>query len=74
LYQLGHICPHAALKAAGVPCDLIVIANGPYATGIWHRIPGVANWEREMTEWLNKVLRHNGPIGEGIRARVAAGR
>ncbi len=23
-----------------------------------------------MTEWLNKVLHHTGPIGEGIRART----
>jgi acetyl esterase len=60
----------AALKAAGVPCDLIVIAGGPHATGSWHRIPGVRPWEREMTEWLNKVLNHQGPIGEGIRPRT----
>jgi hypothetical protein len=22
-----------------------------------------------MTEWLNKTLRHEGPVGEGIRQR-----
>src|SRR5215472_19007211 len=66
LYQSTHL--QAALKAAGVPCDLIIIMNGPHATGSWHRVPGVPNWEREMTAWLNKVLGHNGPIGEGIRA------
>jgi alpha-L-fucosidase 2 len=67
-YQSTHM--QAALKAAGVPCDLIVIANGMHATGRWHRIPGVRNWEMEMTQWLNRVLRHTGPIGEGIRARA----
>jgi len=68
LYQSTHL--QAVLKSQGVPCDLIVIANGPHATGSWHRIPGVPNWEREMTEWLNKVLGHSGPIGEGIRPRT----
>lgn len=72
LAQSTHL--QAALKAAGVPCDLIVIAGGPHATGSWHKVPGVSDWERQMTEWLNKVLRHNGPIGEGIRPRVAATR
>jgi dipeptidyl aminopeptidase/acylaminoacyl peptidase len=67
LSQSTHL--QAALKAAGVPCDLIIIPNGPHATGSWHRVPGVPNWEREMTEWLNKVLGHQGPVGEGIRAR-----
>jgi alpha-L-fucosidase 2 len=70
LYQSTHL--QAALKAAGVPCDLIIIMNGPHATGSWHRIPGVPPWEREMTQWLNRVLRHNGPIGEGIRPRQPA--
>ena len=68
LYQSTHL--QAALKANGVPCDLIVIPNGPHATGSWHRVPGVRDWEREMIEWLNRVLSHRGPIGEGIRARV----
>jgi alpha-L-fucosidase 2 len=58
-----------ALKAAGIPCDLIIIPGGPHATGSWHRVKGVPNWEREMTEWLNKVLGHKGPVGEGIRPR-----
>jgi acetyl esterase/lipase len=59
----------AALKLNGVACDLIIIPNGPHATGKWHLVPGVPDWEREMTEWLNKVLDHKGPVGEGIRAR-----
>lgn len=70
LYQSTHL--QAALKAAGVPCDLIIIPNGPHATGSWHKVPGVPNWEREMTEWLNKVLGHKGTVGEGIRRRPTA--
>jgi acetyl esterase/lipase len=70
LSQSTHL--QAALKSVGVPCDLIVIPNGPHATGSWHRVPGVPDWEREMTEWLNKVLGHKGPVGEGIRARRPA--
>ena len=71
LYQSTHL--QAALKAAGVPCDLIIIANGPHATGSWHKVPGVPNWEREMTEWMNNALGHKGPVGEGIRARRPGG-
>ena len=58
-----------ALQAAGVRCDLIRIPNGKHATGGWYRVPGVPDWERQMTEWLNERLRHKGPIGQGIRAR-----
>jgi alpha-L-fucosidase 2 len=58
-----------ALQAAGVRCDLIIIRNGAHATGRWHTIPGVRDWEREMVEWLNGVLGHAGPVGEGIRPR-----
>ncbi len=60
----------AALRKAGVRCDLIRIPNGIHATGTWHTIPDVPDWERQMAEWLNSVLQHKGPIGEGIRARV----
>jgi alpha-L-fucosidase 2 len=67
IVQSTHL--QAALKAARVRCDLIIIRNGPHATGRWHTIPGVADWEREMIEWLNSVLRHSGPVGEGIRRR-----
>ena len=70
LWQSTHL--QAALKANGIPCDLIIIPGGPHATGSWHRVPGVPNWEREMTEWLNKVLGHKGPIGEGIRRRESS--
>ena len=58
-----------ALRAAGVRADLIRIPNGPHATGSWYKVPGVPDWERQMTEWLNEVLRHKGPIGGGILAR-----
>lgn len=58
-----------ALQAVGVRCDLIRIPNGIHATGTWHTIPNVPDWERQMAEWLNNVLGHKGPIGEGIRAR-----
>jgi alpha-L-fucosidase 2 len=70
LWQSTHL--QAALKANGIPCDLIIIPGGPHATGSWHRVPGVPNWEREMTAWLNKVLGHKGPVGEGIRPRQPA--
>ncbi len=58
-----------ALQAAGVRADLIRIPNGPHATGSWYKVLGVPDWERQMTEWLNEVLHHNGPIGTGIRQR-----
>jgi hypothetical protein len=31
-----------------------------------------ADWERQMTVWLNTHLDHQGPIGEGIRERESA--
>ena len=58
-----------ALRNAGVECDIIRIPNGTHGTGAWHTIPGVPDWERQMTEWLNKKLGHEGPVGEGIRPR-----
>lgn len=58
-----------ALQAVGVRCDLIRIPNGPHATGGWYKVPGVPDWERQMTGWLNQRLQHEGPIGAGIRAR-----
>ena len=61
-----------ALRKAGVPCDLIRIVNGAHATGRWHTLPGVADWERQMAVWLNKTLHHDGPVGAGIRARKPA--
>ncbi len=63
-----------ALNKVGVECDLIVIKGGKHGTGGWNSIPGVPDWEREMTEWLNARLHHAGPIGEGIRVRTPAGK
>jgi len=60
-----------AMHAVGVRCDIIRIPGGKHGTGGWNKLPGVADWEREMTEWLNARLHHKGPIGAGIRARVA---
>jgi alpha-L-fucosidase 2 len=62
----------AALKKVGVRCDIIRIPGGKHGTGGWNKIPGVPDWEREMTAWLNARLDHRGPIGEGIRSRVPA--
>jgi acetyl esterase/lipase len=60
------------LRSVGARCDLIRIPNGPHATGSWHKIPGVPDWERQMTEWLNSTLGHQGPVAQGIRARQAS--
>ena len=59
-----------ALQAAGNHADLITIPNGPHATGSWHTLPGVSDWERQTAEWLNRTLSHTGPIGEGIEPRT----
>ena len=68
LVQSTHL--QSALKNAGVRCDLIIIPNGAHATGRWHQVAGVPDWEREMTEWLNMALEWKGHVGEGIRMRV----
>lgn len=59
----------AALRKVGVASEVIRIPNGMHATGGWYRVPGVPDWERQMTVWLNRTLGHMGPVGEGIRAR-----
>ncbi len=61
-----------ALHKVGVRCDIIKIPGGMHGTGGWNKLPGVPDWEREMTEWLNTQLHHKGPIGEGIRPRIPA--
>jgi alpha-L-fucosidase 2 len=58
-----------ALHQVGVSCDTIIIKGGNHGTGGWNKLPGVPDWERQMTDWLNQKLLHDGPIGEGIRAR-----
>jgi acetyl esterase/lipase len=62
----------AALHKVGVRCDIIRIPGGAHGTGKWHTLPGVPDWERQMTVWLNTVLHHEGEIGEGIRKRAPA--
>jgi acetyl esterase/lipase len=61
-----------ALQKVGVRCDIIRIPGGKHGTWGWNQIPGVPDWERQMTEWLNARLDHSGPIGEGIRPRIPA--
>jgi acetyl esterase/lipase len=61
-----------ALHNVGVRCDIIRIPGGKHGTGEWNKLPGVPDWERQMTEWLNAQLGHTGPVGEGIRARLSA--
>ena len=61
-----------ALHKVGVRCDIIRIPGGKHGTGGWNKLPGVPDWEREMTEWLNVRLHHDGPVGDGIRPRVTA--
>jgi acetyl esterase len=60
----------AALRKVGVRCDIIRVPGGKHGTGGWNKLPGVPDWEREMTEWLNATFNHTGPIGEGIRPRI----
>jgi len=57
------------LREAGVSSTVIVIPGGTHGTEDWYRIPNVPDGERRMTEWLNAMLPHSGPIGEGIKAR-----
>ncbi len=61
-----------ALHKVGVRCDIVRIPGGKHGTGGWNKLPGVPDWEREMTEWLNARLHHKGPIGAGIRSRISA--
>jgi alpha-L-fucosidase 2 len=61
----------AALNKVGVRCDIIRIPDGKHGTPAWRNLPNIPDWEREMTEWLNERLGHQGPIGEGIRPRAA---
>jgi alpha-L-fucosidase 2 len=62
----------AALKKVGTSSTIIRIPGGMHGTGGWHRLPGVPDWEVQMTEWLNQKLGHKGPVGEGVRKREPA--
>jgi len=37
-----------ALSKVSGKCDLIRIVNGAHATGRWHTLPGVTDWERQL--------------------------
>jgi acetyl esterase len=59
----------AALRKDGVPSEIIRIPGEMHATGGWYKVRGVPDWERQMTIWLNKILGHEGLIGDGIIQR-----
>src|ERR1700691_1101363 len=59
----------AALRKVGVSSEIIRIPGGMHGTGGWYKLPGVPEWEVQMTEWLNRTLGHQGPVGEGVRKR-----
>jgi alpha-L-fucosidase 2 len=59
----------AALKKVGVRSEIIRIPGGMHGTGGWYKLPGVPDWEVQMTEWLNRTLGHEGMVGEGVRKR-----
>jgi acetyl esterase len=63
----------AALRKVGVRSEIIRIPGGMHGTGGWHKLPGVPNWEVQMTEWLNRTLEHKGAVGEGVRRREPVG-
>jgi acetyl esterase len=44
----------AALRAAGVPCDLVTIANGIHSMGNWNRV--APNYGAQVVQWLVQVL------------------
>jgi len=58
----------AALRAAGVVCDLVTIANGLHSMGNWSRI--APNYEDEVVRWLARVL-HASPHGPALANIVA---
>jgi alpha-L-fucosidase 2 len=63
----------AALRKVGVRSEIIRIPGGMHGTGGWHKLPGVPDWEVQMTEWLNRTLGHHGTVGEGVRKREPVG-
>jgi acetyl esterase len=63
----------AALHKVGVRSEIIRIPGGMHGTGGWHKLPGVPDWEVQMTEWLNRTLGHQGVVGEGVRKREPVG-
>jgi acetyl esterase/lipase len=61
-----------ALREVGVRAEIVRIPNGTHGTGGWHKLPGVPDWELQMVVWLNQILHHDGPLGEGIRPRTGS--
>jgi acetyl esterase len=59
----------AALHKVKVKSQIIRIPGGMHGTGGWYKLPGVPDWEVQMTAWLNHTLGHQGPAGEGVRKR-----
>jgi len=45
----------AALRAAGVPCDLVTIANGQHSMGNWNRV--APHYGDQVVQWLVQELR-----------------
>jgi alpha-L-fucosidase 2 len=45
----------AALRAAGVDCQLVSIANGPHSMGNWNRLD--PHYGDQVVQWLVQVLR-----------------
>jgi acetyl esterase len=58
-----------ALNKVGVSNEVILIPGGMHGTDGWYQLPGVPDWEMRMTQWLNRQLHREGPIGEGIQKR-----
>jgi dipeptidyl aminopeptidase/acylaminoacyl peptidase len=59
----------AALKKVGVRSKIIRIPDGMHGVGDWYKLPGVPDWEVDMTKWLNNTLGHRGRVGEGVQKR-----
>ena len=59
----------AALRTAGVPCDLVTIANGLHSMGNWTRI--APHYGDQVVQWLVQVLHvpKSGPAPTNLVAR-----
>jgi acetyl esterase/lipase len=75
-----HVVPYeqsvqfqAALRAVGVACDLVTIANGLHSMGNWNRV--APHYGDEVVQWLVKVLHapKNGPAPNSLMARAGSG-
>ncbi len=59
----------AALRAAGVACDLVTIANGLHSMGNWNRV--APHYGDQVVQWLVQVLRVSKP--GALPANLVAG-